>query len=235
MMSIMFIGSAEKWNATAGKSGDTHRANFILTHKSIFQVRSDVVFSWLYALMAVGNPFYADIEFLKNTLAICSRLEDIPNILINNTHIAPKEKIIQTEKSTISDVAKVRPQTLEGDEDGIGFNGVLLQNFNISHAAPASAVLASLLSTLSQKNILVRKNTQNSDTLAHKSPSVLTVPCQKEPINKFIENYMLFLGAFPDFFFLWVKIPKVGSFPNSFTQHLLRQSSLIIDFHKLLS
>jgi len=94
MMSIMFIGSAEQWHATAGKSEDSQRASFILTHKSIFQVRSDVVFSWLYALKSVGNPFYADIKFLENTLNICSRLENIPHILINITHVASEEKTI---------------------------------------------------------------------------------------------------------------------------------------------
>jgi len=84
-------------------------------------------------------------------------------------------------------------------------------------------VLTSLHSTL-RKNILHKKGTQNSDTLAHKSSSVLAVPCQKEPINEFLENDKLFLGAFPDLFFLEIKTPKIGSFSNSFTQHLLGQS-----------
>ena len=43
-MSIMFVGSAEQWHATSGKSGDNQRANFILSHKNIFQVRANVFF-----------------------------------------------------------------------------------------------------------------------------------------------------------------------------------------------
>jgi len=46
----------------------------------------------------------------------------------------------------------------------------------------------------------------------------------KEPIDEFLENDKLFLGAFPDLFFLQIKIPKIGSLSNSFTQELLRQS-----------
>lgn len=52
----------------------------------------------------------------------------------------------------------------------------------------------------------------------------ITVSCRGEPINEFLDNDQLFLGAFPDLFFLGVKLPKSGSVPTSFAQHLLRQA-----------
>ena len=62
MISIMFVGSAEQWHATSGKCGDIKHANFILSHKSIFQVREQLVFAKLHALKAVGNQLYSDVE-----------------------------------------------------------------------------------------------------------------------------------------------------------------------------
>ena len=52
--------------------------------------------------------------------------------------------------------------------------------------------------------------------------NVFAVPCHKDPINEFLENDRLFLGAFPDLFFLPIKLPKSGSIPASFTQHMLK-------------
>ena len=224
MISVMFVGSAEQWHASSGKSGDNKRADFIISHKSIFQVRAHVVFAWLHALKAVGNPLYSDVEILESTEETNSSLEQIPNILIDQAHVASNEKTIETEIFTVSDVAHVRPQAIEGDENGIGLNSVLLKNIPLANAAPVSAVLGSLYNTLVQKNV----NADQTESILllsdHKPDSVLSVNCHEKLINEFVENDSLFLGAFPDLFFVGMKFPSAGSVPNLFTQHLLRQA-----------
>ena len=224
MISVMFVGSAEQWHATSGKCGDSKRANFIISHKSIFQVRAHVVLAWLHALKAVGNPLYSDVDISECTEETSSRLEQIPNTLIDQAHVASNPKTIETELFTVSDVAHVRPQAIEGDENGIGLNGVLLKNIPLANAAPVCAVLESLHNTLVQKNINVDEIESNLLLSDHKADSVLSVHCHETPINEFVENDSLFLGAFPDLFFIGIKFPTAGSIPSLFTQHLLRQA-----------
>ena len=217
MMSVMFVGSAEQWRSAAGKSGEQQRANFILAHNSIFQVRSDVVFSWLFALKSVGNPFYSDVNIMERTPQVCSNMEKIPDKLINEAHVASDEITIVTEQFTVSDVANVRPQAVAGDEGATGLNSVLLQNILLPDNAPDSTVLHSLKHTLMEKNIPL-------NSVSSKSNPILKVTCLKEPINEFTENDNLFLGAFPDLFFLGNRFPNSGSVPTSFAQHLLKQA-----------
>ena len=218
-MSVMFVGSAEQWRSASGTANDKQRANFVLAHRSIFQVRPDILFSWLRLLKLV-NPFYSDVEILNCTNETCSNLENLPNILIDKTHVASEEKTIQMEQFTVADVAHVRSQTADGDENSVGFNGVLLQNVALPHA-PVISVLESLHNTITTKSNETESNLSCSD---QKSNNVHAVRCQNQPVNEFLENDILFLGAFPDLFFLGGKLPKSGSVPTSFSQHLLRQA-----------
>ena len=57
----------------SGTANDKQRANFVLAHRSIFQVRPDILFSWLRLLKLV-NPFYSDVEILNCTNETCSNL-----------------------------------------------------------------------------------------------------------------------------------------------------------------
>ena len=96
----------------------------------------------------------------------------------------------------------------------------MLQNVALPHA-PVISLLESLHNTITTKSNETESNLSSSD---QKSNTVHAVRCQNQPLNEFLENDILFLGAFPDLFFLGGKLPKSGSVPTSFSQHLLRQA-----------
>jgi len=224
LMTVMFVGSAQQWHAVSGKSGDNQRKRFIITHKSIFRVRPTVVFSWLHALKAIGNPFYSDIEIMDNTADTVTRLENLANDIIDKTHIASDELTVLTEEFSASDVADVRsPHDIADGDHRVALNAVLLQNIPLPSSDPASTVLQSLYNTLHNSNVDSKTNNSEPSTDSVADP-VLTVPCNKEPINEFQHNDQLFITSFPDLFLHGRKLPKTGSVSSAFAQHLLRQA-----------
>jgi len=131
-------------------------------------------------------------------------------------------------KKKVSDVAGVRPQSIEGHEDGSGLNGVLLIEIISTEDSPIQSVLQSLVSSLQG----LKKPTTGAETTSTErdgvqvtsQPTTLFVPRDNKAVNEFEENDLLFLGAFPDLFLLGRKLPTRGSVPKAFTKHLLRQA-----------
>jgi hypothetical protein len=125
----------------------------------------------------------------------------------------------------VSDVAAVRPQCIEGHEDGAGLTSVLLTETPRSEDSPIQTVLFSLKTSLQglNNNSKYQNNVSSENSVTHlpidnmKSPETpLIVPCGSNPVNEFQENDALFLGAFPDLFILGRKFPTTGT-----VQHLL--------------
>ena len=234
MMSVMFVGTAEQWQRQSGKSGDEQRGKFVQAHKSLFQVRCDVVFAWLHALTASGNPYYRDIELLANNVETSTQLKNLSDTIIDDAHVASSEKTAAIEQFTVSDVARVRPQTIEGSNDAAGITGILLQNNMLPPQRAAATVLQSLKNTLSEKLVscsMISSVAGCSETMdlssaqqSALSAEPLIVLSETKPLNEFTENDKIFLGSFPDLFFLGRMFPKNGSVSESFTRHLLRQA-----------
>ena len=101
LLGVMFVGTEEEWRAVAGKEGDTKRKEFMHTHRSLFQVRPDVVFQWLTTLKALGNHLYSDIDIAEQTPEVCMQLEEIPHCIVEQTHIACSAETIAVEKKTV--------------------------------------------------------------------------------------------------------------------------------------
>ncbi len=181
---------------------------------SELRIRFPVVIEWIKVLKTV-NPLYATI-LIDDSVSCRQRLADIEKSIIERAKRLNDETSINVEKHVGSDIAGVHWHVSDN-------NGEALEQGD-----PDEAILEPILVTDSngikwlpdsndhQVEIFEEINRMINSTMIVKKTS-------NSPINEFLENDRLILGAFPHLFILGQGVPSHNSIPIDLYEHYLGQ------------
>lgn len=178
------------------------------------RIRSSVVFKWLKFLKKC-NPLYASIIIDESPDAHV-RLEELQRNILTSVIRLGSEATINIEKQLGSDVAGVHwhmsDPVADGSETELDGNAILANVFVTDTLG---------VSWLHERDSPDAQVFQLINNVVN--PRITAAETSKIPINEFIENDRLILGAFPHLFLLGRGVPTTLSFSTDLYVHYIYQ------------